>query len=297
MLRFLKHLRIAFLRTLEHDQFAVAKAAAYSAILTIFPAVLLIASILTASHSTLGFIREISYAIGRIMPSGTAPSVLRFFEGRKPAPVRMIVTTSLITLWTGSGVMISWMEGFRRAYQMPPRIWNLIAERMVSFLLVFLAGLPMAFASFLLAFGGQIENWLAFHANRELDLYLLAMWTVVRWLIAVVTTVAVIALIYHHGLPRTQPWHRVLPGSVLATGLWIASTTVFGWYLRHYADYGVIYGSVGTAIALLIWLYIVSLVVLVGAEFNAVRYPRYLFGTFSKLEADAAAGERNPEGI
>jgi uncharacterized BrkB/YihY/UPF0761 family membrane protein len=72
---------------------------------------------------------------------------------------------------------------------------------------------------------------------------------------------------------------------VLATGLWFASTTIFGWYLRHYADYGVIYGSVGTAIALLIWLYMVSLVILIGAEFNAVRYPRYLFGSYSKLEA------------
>ena len=294
MLRFLKHLRTALLRSLEHDQFSVAKAAAYSAILTLFPAVLLTASILTASHSTRGFIREISYAIGGILPSGTAPSVLTFFEGRKPAPVRMIVTTSLITLWTGSGVMISWMEGFRRAYQMPPKIWNLTAERLVSFLLVFLAGLPMAFASFLLAFGDEIQNWLAFHANRELDVYLLATWTVVRWLIAVLTTVAVIALIYHHGLPRTQPWHRVVPGSILATGLWIASTTVFGWYLRHYADYGVIYGSVGTAIALMIWLYIVSFIILIGAEFNAVRYPRYLFGTFSSLEQDNAARERNP---
>ena len=288
MLRFLKYVQIAFVRTLEHDQFAVAKAAAYSAILTLFPAVLLISSILTASHSTLSFVREISFAIGGIMPSGTAPSLLTFFEGRNPAPVRMIVTTSLITLWTGSGVMISCMEGFRRAYQMP-KTWNLTQERLISFLLVFMAGIPMAFASFLLAFGNQIEHWLAFHANRDLDLYILAMWTIVRWLIAVVTTIAVVALIYHHGLPRTQPWHRVVPGSVLATGLWFASTTIFGWYLRHYADYGVIYGSVGTAIALLIWLYLVSLVILIGAEFNALRYPRYLFGSYSKLEPDAAS--------
>ncbi len=291
MLRFLKHLRIGLLRTLEHDQFAVAKATAFSAILTLFPAVLLISSILTASHSTLSFVREISYAIGGIMPDGTAPSILTFFEGRKPAPVSMIVTTSLITLWTGSGAMISWMEGFRRAYQMP-QTWNLTEERLVSFLLVFMAGIPMAFASFLLAFGNQIEHWLAFHAARDLDLYILAMWTVVRWLIAVVTTIAVIALIYHHGLPRTQPWHRVVPGSVLATVLWFASTTIFGWYLRHYADYGVIYGSVGTAIALLSWLYLVSLVILIGAEFNAARYPRYLFGSYSKLDSDGETGER-----
>ena len=282
------------MRTLEHDQFAVAKAAAFSAILTLFPAVLLISSILAASHSTLGFVREISFAIGGIMPSGTAPSILTFFEGRKPAPVRMIVTTSLITVWTGSGAMISWMDGFRRAYQMP-KIWNLTQERLISFLLVFMAGIPMAFASFLLAFGNEIQHWLAFHAARELDIYILALWTIVRWLIAVVTTIAVLALIYHHGLPRTQPWHRVIPGSVLATGLWFASTTIFGWYLRHYADYGVIYGSVGTAIALLVWLYMVSLVILIGAEFNAVRYPRYLFGSYSRLETESAAGERDPK--
>ena len=118
-----------------------------------------------------------------------------------------------------------------------------------------------------------------------------------RWLIAVVTTITVIALIYHHGLPRTQPWHRVLPGSVLATGLWFASTTIFGWYLRHYADYGVIYGSVGTAIALLIWLYMVSLVILIGAEFNAQRYPRYLLGSYSKLEPEASTGQRNSKEV
>ena len=81
---------------------------------------------------------------------------------------------------------------------------------------------------------------------------------------------------------------RQADGSVLATVLWFASTTIFGWYLRHYADYGVIYGSVGTAIALLVWLYLVSLVILIGAEFNAARYPRYLFGSFSKLDRNAA---------
>jgi membrane protein len=86
-----------------------------------------------------------------------------------------------------------------------------------------------------------------------------------------------------------------VPGSVLATGLWFASTTVFGWYLRRYADYTVIYGSVGTAIAFLIWFYLVSLVVLIGAEFNAVRYPRYLFGTFSKIEPDQAEPDARGE--
>lgn len=282
MRRFFTLLQAAFWRALQHDQFAVAKAAAFSAIMTLFPAMLLVASILVASHSTGAFIREISYAVGRILPSGTSNAVLFYFEGTKPKPVGRLVTTSIITLWTASGVMISWMEGFRKAYLLP-KTWGMVKERMVAFLLVILAGVPMAFASFLVAFGNQIEHWMVFHTGHELGAYILGMWTALRWIIATLTSIAVIALVYHHGLPRTQPWHRVLPGAVIATVLWFTSTIIFGSYLRHFATYNQIYGSLWTAIALLVWLYIVSLVVLVGAEFNALRYPRYLFGAHSEL--------------
>jgi membrane protein len=283
---FLKYLRHAFWRALQHDQFAVAKAAAFSAIMTLFPAVLLIASILVASHSTGPFIREISYAVGHILPSGTSPTLMSYFEGTKPKPIGRLVTTSVLTLWVASGVMISWMEGFRKAYVLP-KTWGMLKERMVAFLLVVLAGIPMAFASFLVAFGNQIERWMIFHSGHELGAYILGMWTALRWIIATLTSIAVIALIYHHGLPRTQPWHRVLPGAVLATVMWFASTIIFGAYLRHFANYSEIYGSVWTAIALLVWLYIVSLIVLFGAEFNALRYPRYLFGAHSELQASS----------
>jgi membrane protein len=75
----------------------------------------------------------------------------------------------------------------------------------------------------------------------------------------------------------------VLPGSVLATVLWFVSTVIFGVYLRRFANYDIIYGSVATAIALMTWLYLVSMAILIGAEFNAVRYPRFLFGAHSDL--------------
>ncbi len=273
---------MALWRAFQHDAFAVAKAAAFSAILTLFPAILVVASILASSHTTEGFFREVSHALGRILPEGTSAAVLQFFTGTKPITVKFLFTTIIITLWTGSGVMISWMEGFRNAYQMP-KIWGLVKERMVAFFLVVLAGIPLVFASFLLVFGNQIEGWIMYRVGHELGPYILGLWTALRWIIATLTSIAVIGLIYHHGVPRTQPWHRVLPGSVLATVLWFVSTVVFGAYLRRFGNYDVIYGSVATAIALLIWLYLVSMVVLIGAEFNAVRYPRFLFGAHSEI--------------
>jgi len=276
---------MALWRAFQHDAFAVAKAAAFSAILTLFPAVLMVTSVLSISHTTKSLLREVSHALGRILPEGTNEAVAQYFTGTRPVHLKLLIVIGALTLWTGSGVMISWMEGFRNAYQMP-KIWGLVKERLIAFLLVILAGVPMVFASFLLVFGNQIESWIVYRVGHELGPYILGLWTALRWIIATLTSIAVIGLIFHHGVPRTQPWHRVLPGSVLATVLWFVSTVVFGAYLRTFANYNAIYGSVATAIALLIWLYLVSMVILIGAEFNAVRYPRFLFGAHSEIATE-----------
>jgi membrane protein len=291
MHRFFRHFRLALWRAFQHDAFAVAKAAAFSAILTLFPGILVVASVLSISHTTSALLREVSHALGRILPEGTSAAVAQYFTGSKPVPLKLLLIISILTLWTGSGVMISWMEGFRNAYQMP-KIWALVKERMIAFLLVIMAGIPLLFASFLLVFGNQIESWIVYRVGHELGPYILGLWTALRWIIATLTSIAVIGLIYHHGVPRTQPWHRVLPGSVLATVMWFVSTILFGLYLRIFANYNAIYGSVATAIALLVWMYLVSMVILIGAEFNAVRYPRFLFGAHSSLEFESKGSDK-----
>jgi membrane protein len=276
MLRFLRLLRLAFWRAFQHDSFSIAKASAYSSILSFFPALLIVGSVLATWHKGAPFLREISYALSRILPTGSN-TAMNFLRDAAQRPVSLLISTSLLTLWTASGVMISWMEGFRRCYELP-KIWGLWKERMIAFALVIFALLPMTFATLLVAFGSKIETNILFYTAREFSPYILIMWTVIRWIIATLTSIAVIALIYHNAVPRTQPWHSVLPGATLATGMWFSSTLLFGFYLKHYADYGIIYGSLGAAIALLVWMYMVSLVILVGAEFNAMLFPRAFLG-------------------
>jgi membrane protein len=245
--------------------------------IVLLAALLVVGSVLATSRRTEVYLREISYAIGRILPAGAGPA-LAYLKGTSlQRPVSVLITASLITLWTGSGVMISWMEGFRNAYQLPKK-WGLVKERMIAFSLVILAGIPMTFATVLVAFGNRIETRILFSLGREFGFYIVLMWTVIRWLIALLTSIAVIALIYHNAVPRTQPWHSVLPGATLATALWFFTTGGFGWYLQNYADYSILYGSLGVAIALLVWMYMISLIILVGAEFNAMLYPRSLLG-------------------
>ena len=275
-LRFLRLLRLAFWRAFQHDAFAVAKASAYSSILTFFPLLLVVGSVLAASRKTEAYLREISYAVGRILPAGSNTAVA-YLKGSSQRPVGFLISASLLTVWTASGVMISWMEGFRNAYELP-KIWGLVKERMIAFSLVILAGVPLTFATVLVAFGSRIEARILFHLNHEYSYLVLFMWTVIRWLIAALTSIAVISLIYHNAVPRTQPWPSVLPGATLATAVWFGATTLFGWYLQHFADYSIIYGSLGVGIALLVWMYMISLIILVGAEFNAMLFPRAMLG-------------------
>jgi membrane protein len=277
ILRFLRLLRLAFWRAFQHDAFAIAKASAYSSILTFFPTLLVLGAVLATSHRTEAYLREISYALGRILPTGSA-SALAYLKGNgTQRPVGLLITTSFLTVWTASGVMISWMEGFRRCYELP-KVWGMVQERCIAFSLVILAGVPLTCATVFVAFGNRIETRVLFHIGREFGPAILVLWMIIRWTIAILTSVAVIALIYHNAVPRTQPWHSVLPGASLATGLWFGTTLLFGWYLQHYADYSVIYGSLGAGIALLVWMYMISLVILIGAEFNAMLFPRAMLG-------------------
>src|SRR3984885_10537368 len=225
MLRFLRLLRLAFWRSFQHDAFSIAKASAYSSILTFFPALLVVVSLLATWRKGAPYMREISYALSRILPAGGG-AAMNFLRGAAQRPVGLLITASLLTLWTASGVMISWMEGFRRCYELP-KIWGLVKERLVSFLLVVFALVPMTFSTLLVAFGSKIETTILFYTAHEFSAYILLMWTCIRWLIATLTSIAVIALIYHNAVPRTQPWHTVIPGATLATGLWFSGTVGF----------------------------------------------------------------------
>jgi membrane protein len=152
--------------------------------------------------------------------------------------------------------------------------WGFWKERAIALYLVLLALIPLGFATLLVAFGDQVENWVQAETMHLFKPLVLLAWDAGRWVIALLTAIAIMALMYHHGMPKTQSWRRVLPGAVMAGVLWFPATLLFGWYVKDYATYNVVYGPLSAAIALLVWFYIVSVIVLLGAELNAQVYPK-----------------------
>jgi membrane protein len=271
-LRGVRHFQLALLRAFQHDALLVAKGAAYSSMLTFFPGLLALAGVLAQQRELERYMREISYALGLLLPPGSAELAQRYFDAKSNRSLHIIWSAGSVSVFAASGVLISWMQGFRRAYGIDKNPWGLLKERIIALILVPCALLPMFLATMLVAFGAQIYLWITLHIAGELRPAIRVLWTATEWTISFVTCILVLALIYHFATPRARSFQRVLPGATLATALWFPATLMFGWYVTHYANFTMIYGSLSAAIALLVWLYMLSLIVLIGAEFNATLH-------------------------
>jgi membrane protein len=91
----------------------------------------------------------------------------------------------------------------------------------------------------------------------------------IRYLVAMITITAVAGLLYFFG-PDAGRRRAILPGAWLAMGLWLGITQGFALYVRHIANYNVLYGSIAAVIALCVWMYLLALSAMVGCEFNAL---------------------------
>jgi len=261
-------LRRSVLAAFDDNCFAIAKGAAYSALLSFFPVLASTAAILVQTRSEL-VSQTLENLLSEIVPPGTESLVAQQFRVSGTRPVYLLVAAGLISLWASSGVIKSLIEGFQSAYRVP-RNRSFLHHNLVAMGLVVLVGAPLIGASLLILFGGQVER-VVFHKTSLQPLA--PIWQllgrVARYAVSFTSTTLVTSLLYYFGPYRQQRWRGVWRGGVLASIGWLLATSGFGWYVRNIAHYNVMYGSVGAGIALLVWMYLMAIIALIGCEFNA----------------------------
>jgi membrane protein len=272
MFRFLAHLRDAAVQALTNDVFNTAKAVAYSGMLLMFPALLVITTVLAQVPQGSTLVGEIRGAFVQILPADSMDLMQSYVLSRQSHSNLLILYAGTLSIFAALGLMLSLMEGFRRAYRLPWDDWSFWGRRARALLLVPIVLVPLSAATLLVVFGHQIENWMIQNSDHGLRQAVLVFWRGVRWSIALITSVAVLSALYHFGTRRTEYWIRVAPGAVTGTLIWFPATLAFGWYVTRIADYTMFYGSFGAGIATLIWLYISAVSVLLGAELNGALF-------------------------
>jgi membrane protein len=283
MKKFLTKLRKAIVLAMAHDVLNTAKAAAYSGMLMMFPALLVVTTLLAQVPEGTTLVGEIRAAFEQFLPADTMDLLKMYVLSRRIHSVQVILSAVSLSVFAALGVMLSLMEGFRRAYRLPREDWTFWGRRLRALLLVPIALVPLSLATLVLVFGHQIETWMIQNSNHELRHIVLFFWRLVRWSVALLTSASVLTVLYHFGTRRKERWFWVAPGAITGTILWFPATLAFGWYVTRIADYSMFYGSFGAGIATLVWLYITAFSVLIGAELNGALFrERHAKSPFSR---------------
>jgi membrane protein len=265
---------------LEHRMATYAEQLSYRGLFGFFPFIILVFALLAVLQVDAVFDRLIEAAMGA--PPQPTPDPLEPVaeEGRAQAEfLRPLIQQAreqagggllsfglVVSLWSVSAVAFTLTEALNVAYGVEEtRSWR----KRFAFALVFGPFLALAFiaACGLMLIGPQVAGRLAGLAG--LDDAWVALWVWLRFPVALFLLAAVLSVVYRFVPDTVRSFWSATPGALFAVIAWAIASLGFSFYLANFADRGLTYGSLGTAVGLLFYLYLSASVVLLGAEINA----------------------------
>jgi membrane protein len=238
----------------------------YYFVLSLFPALITLATIVTLLPIP-NLFNEILELMARFVPPdsmGLVRSIVA--DVIKPNKGALLSFGLLGSLWTISSGFAAMIEGLNIAYDVPETrpIWK---TRPLAIVLSLIIGGMFLVALVAMILGPQFGDWLAakVHLGRQFALA----WPYMRWTIAIAFVVLAVELLYFMAPNVKQRFRCTLYGAITAVVAWLGLSYLLGLYLRNFADYNKTYGTLGAAVALMVWLYWSGFAILIGAELNS----------------------------
>jgi membrane protein len=246
-----------------------AGALTYYGILSIFPGLLLLVTVLrlTGSDTTTALLDNISS-----MAPGNVRTILdaaaKSLAGSRQGTTSLIAIVSLAgALWSSSGYVGAFMRASNSIFDVPEGrpIWKKMPIRLG---LTVLTGVLLTVSALMAVFTGRLAEVV----GRMLGIGPTAVriWDVAKWPALVVLVTILFDILYWASPNVRQGGFRwVSPGAVLAVAIWLVASGGFALYVTHFGAYNKTYGSVAAVIVFLVWLWISNLAFLLGAEYDS----------------------------
>jgi membrane protein len=170
-------------------------------------------------------------------------------------------------LYFASNGVYNLMQAFNKSsLTLETRTW--VKRRLVSITLTIVISFSLLMAIAILIAGQALLKFLQSHmfSTWHFWLWLIAL---VKWVVVVLIFFVVVSILYRYGPAHKNRWKFSSPGSILATALAVLTSLGFSYYINNFPSYNKVYGSIGTLIVMMIWLYLNSLIILIGFELNA----------------------------
>jgi membrane protein len=229
-----------------------------------------------------------------LIPSGTMDYVKETIDGIMNQPHDGLLSISIVMcLVFGSSGVVAVFNGFRNVYAdyLSPKKLGLkgwIVQRLFAILMLIIIGVLLVVSVLLISLGGTALRHLVDDEILVSGSFTYLLFEVLRWVIGVFALCLGIALLYYFGNERFDEQYRVerkktgpngeklyrnfvvfSPGTILAATLFILGTVAFNTYISNFSRYNVLYGSIGTLIILLLWIWIVAILILAGNDLNS----------------------------
>lgn len=229
-----------------------------------------------------------------LVPSGTMDYVKETIDVIMNQSHEGLLSISIIMcLVFGSNGIVAVFNGFRNVYAnfLTDKGLNLkgwLMQRLFAIIMLIVLGALVVISVLLISLGGMVLKYLVTNEILEGGSFTFFLFSVLRWVIGVFALSFGIALLYYFGNVKFKEHYRVerkrtgphgekryrdfvifSPGTILATTLFVLGTVGFNIYISNFSRYNVLYGSIGTLIILLLWIWVVAILILAGNDLNS----------------------------
>jgi membrane protein len=173
----------------------------------------------------------------------------------------------ILALWGASGGMVMTMNALDKAYYVQSSR-SFIKQRLIAIGLTLGTAVLILAVLFLLPIGTGIIAYLAKHGHLGIVGKILI--NIIRYAVALAMLFGIVSMIYYFGPSLKQKYQAITPGAVFTVVVWILGGLGFAFYVTHFGNFNATYGALGGAIIMLLFFYINAVVLLIGAEVNAV---------------------------
>lgn len=257
-------LKNVYNRFRDDDVPALGAQLTYYLILSFFPFLIFLLSLL--SFTQLSADSMLADFI-RVLPAQTGESISGILNEVSANSSGALLSIGMIaTLWSASNGVNAIMKGLNKAYDIEESrpFWKV---RGISLLATIVFAVVILLTMLLLIFGKGFGEYLFQFLNYPEGF--LTIWSILKYVISIAAMIGVFILLYWIVPCRKHRFREVVPGALFSTFGWIATSLVFQFYINNFGNYTKTYGSLGGIIVLLIWLYISSILIMLGGEINA----------------------------
>ena len=273
--RLLRGAYLMIQRYLRHNVGIQSAALAFYLLFMIFPFLIFISALLGLLRLD---VAGILLALGEILPRGVVDliEVYLTYVSRNPSP-HLLVFGLVFSIYFPMRATNSLMRSVRTAYHLgPPRgpARHVLKTLLYTVMLI----VTIAAALALMTVGDRVLSYAVVHFR--LPGFVAEAWARLRFPAVAVLCYFALFFLYAMAQDGRQPWRNIWPGTLAALTAWMAVSWLYAFYVDNIANYSLLYGSIGTVIALMIWLYMSSVVLIMGAELN---------GTIMSLRKDGGS--------